>query len=209
MGLLYKMLHSSKLPMHRSLIIDRVFPIDPLSLSAHKEASIFPGILGEFYLARCAQSREDRLVSSNRDFTSTLYSGMRASCATSANLSRPLPHYLVHAPRIDATTKKTPSIQRIYRDYSTTTTTTTTTSLHTSAKLVLARVCFPSIPILDYSPRPMHKRASVCIWHRARVSSVSSFENVARGEIFAGTRLHRGFIRYPRLTDSRRGILHA
>lgn len=67
-------------------------------------------------LARCAQRDEplgyylelrefylpSRLVSytvfSNRDFTSTLYSGMRASCTTSADLSRPLPHYLVHAP---------------------------------------------------------------------------------------------------------------
>lgn len=52
------------------------------------------------------------LVFSNRDFTSTLYSGMRASCATSADLRRPLPHYLVHAPRSLEMPRRRNSIER-------------------------------------------------------------------------------------------------
>lgn len=81
-----------------------------LSLSPHTDRlRYYLEFLGNPIFRDAHNSRErivSSLVFSNRDFTSTLYSGMRASCATSADLSRPLPHYLVHAPRIDATTEK-------------------------------------------------------------------------------------------------------
>lgn len=84
------------------------------------------------------------LVFSNRDFTSTLYSGMRASCATSADLRRPLPHYLVHALRSVEMPRRRNSIAErpAYRDYP------RRRLSQSLAKLALARVCFPSIPLL-------------------------------------------------------------
>lgn len=101
---------SHKPPMHRSLTMKRASPRDPLSLSPHTDRlRYYLEFLGNPIFRDAHNSRErivSSLVFSNRDFTSTLYSGMRASCATSADLSRPLPHYLVHAPRIDATMEK-------------------------------------------------------------------------------------------------------
>lgn len=182
-------------PMHRSLTMKRA-SLSSRS-STHQQASILARILGKFYLPRCPQPREYRLVFSNRDFTSTLYSGMRASCATSADLSRPLPHYLVHAPRIDATTEKLLLSKRVYapglpHDED------DDDDVPPHVRQISSRSClFP----VDSSPIPRpYERTSGYILCLARVESVSSFENVPRGEIFAGTRLHRGFIRYP-LTD--------
>lgn len=131
------------------------------SLTTHTEnrARILPGTPGILSSAvamhrveteqasEATNGRWSRLVFSNRDFTSTLYSGMRASCATPADLSRPLPHYLVHAPR----PAEMPRWRNSFVEHPGLPPAKSLASA--AAKLTLARVCFASILRVDSSRR--------------------------------------------------------